>query len=41
MEITASYSFAASRDRVWTMMLDPGAIASLEPVSTSRMRSFR
>jgi carbon monoxide dehydrogenase subunit G len=31
MEITASYSFAASRDRVWTMMLDPGAIASCIP----------
>ena len=31
MEIIASYSFAASRDRVWTMMLDPGAIASCIP----------
>ena len=31
MEIAGSYSFAASRDRVWNLMLDPGAIASCIP----------
>ena len=31
MEITGSYAFAASRERVWNLMLDPGAIASCIP----------
>jgi carbon monoxide dehydrogenase subunit G len=31
MEITGSYSFTASRDRVWNLMLDPAAIASCIP----------
>ena len=46
MEITGSYSFAASRERVWNLMLDPGAIAScipgceqLEPDGENRYRA--
>ena len=31
MEITGSYSFAASRERVWDLMLDPDAIAACIP----------
>ena len=31
MEVTGSYAFAASRDRVWNLMLDPAAIASCIP----------
>jgi carbon monoxide dehydrogenase subunit G len=31
MEITGSYSFASSRERVWNLMLDPAAIASCIP----------
>lgn len=31
MEITGSYSFAAPRERVWNLMLDPAAIASCIP----------
>ena len=46
MEITGSYSFAASRDRVWKLMLDPDAIAAcipgcerLEPDGENRYRA--
>ena len=46
MEITGSYSFPASRDRVWNLMLDPAAIAScipgceqLEPDGENRYRA--
>jgi carbon monoxide dehydrogenase subunit G len=46
MEITGSYAFAASRERVWNLMLDPGAIAScipgceqLEPDGDNRYRA--
>lgn len=46
MEITGSYSFAAPRERVWNLMLDPGAIAScipgceqLEPDGENRYRA--
>ena len=31
MEITGSYAFPASRERVWNLMLDPGTIASCIP----------
>ena len=31
MEITGSYAFAAPRERVWNLMLDPAAIASCIP----------
>lgn len=31
MEIAGSYAFAAPRDRVWNLMLDPAAIASCIP----------
>ena len=31
MEITGSYPIAASRERVWNLMLDPDAIASCIP----------
>ena len=46
MEITGSYSFAAPRERVWNLMLDPNAIAScipgceqLEPDGENRYRA--
>ena len=46
MEITGSYTFAASRERVWNLMLDPVAIAScipgcetLEPDGENRYRA--
>ena len=46
MEITGSYSFAAPRERVWNLMLDPAAIAScipgceqLEPDGENRYRA--
>lgn len=46
MEITGSYAFAASRQRVWNLMLDPAAIAScipgceqLEPDGEGRYRA--
>jgi uncharacterized protein len=31
MDITGSYAFAAPPDRVWTLMMDPAAIASCIP----------
>jgi uncharacterized protein len=46
MEITGSYPIAASRERVWNLMLDPSAIAScipgceqLEPDGENRYRA--
>lgn len=46
MDISGSYTFAASRERVWNLMLDPGAIAScipgceqLEPDGENRYRA--
>jgi carbon monoxide dehydrogenase subunit G len=46
MQVTGSYTFAASRDRVWDLMLDPDAIAScipgcerLEPDGENRYRA--
>ena len=31
MDVTGTYTFAAPPDRVWALMLDPGAIASCIP----------
>ena len=46
MEIIGAYVFAAPRERVWNLMLDPGAIAScipgcerLEPDGENRYRA--
>ena len=46
MDITGTYTFAASPDKVWTLMMDPAAIAScipgcdrLEPDGIDRYRA--
>ena len=46
MDITASYTFNAPRERVWDLMLDPAAIATcipgceaLEPDGDNRYRA--
>ena len=46
MDITGTYTFAAPPERVWTLMMDPAAIAScipgcdrLEPDGVDRYRA--